>query len=101
MYSFRQSYSVWQKITFKFPSDDGKSFVEFESEIKFRIPNNYDSIDGKIKDYIEDWKNVPGENEFNRSALDECIKNPFFAFPVYEGWRQILSGEFLVKNSPT
>jgi hypothetical protein len=101
MYNFDTAYAVWQKVIFKFPSDDGEKITPITGEIKFRIPD-FDNLENhKISDFIEDWRNIPGENEFNRVTLEKRMRNPIFMRALDDAWVGILRGEFLVKNSPT
>jgi len=100
MYNFQTAYAVWQKVTFKFPSEDGDKLTSVWGEIKFRVPD-FDTLENKkITDFIEDWRDIPGEGEFNRVTLEKRMKNPIFYRALDEAWTGVLKGEFLVKNSP-
>jgi hypothetical protein len=100
-FNFDTAYAVWQKVTFKFPSDDGEKVNTLHGEVKFRVPD-FDSItDRKISDFIEDWRNIPGEGEFNRVILEKRMKNPIFFRAMDDAWVAVLRGEFLTKNSAT
>jgi hypothetical protein len=98
MFSFEKAYAIWQTVHFRFPSDDGEKLIDVTGSVKFRIPD-YDALDNKkISDYIEDWRDIPGETEFNRVTLDKRMKNPIFYRAIDEAWLQVLRGEFLSKN---
>ena len=98
MYDFNTSYFVWQKVIFKFPSEDGEKTTPISGEVKFIIPDFDLLSDKKISDFIEDWRNIPGEGEFNRLTLEKRMKNPIFFRALDEAWTNVLRGEFLTKN---
>ena len=101
MFNFDTAYAVWQKVTFNFPSEEGDKITPIVGEIKFRVPDFNNLENRKISDFIEDWRNIPGEGEFNRVTLEKRMSNPIFYRALDAAWTQILRGEFLVKNSST
>jgi hypothetical protein len=99
MYSFEKTYSIWQSVTFKFPSEEGDKLIPITSQVRFKIPDFGDLDNKKITDFIEDWKDIPGEPvEFNRDTLERYMKNPIFYRAIDEAWLNILRGDFAVKN---